>query len=236
MATLTLDVGICTVAFSANCALRMRVSMSAIGSVMLIVSPQALPAGLHYARNLAAHRYVAQLVAAQAELAEHASRPPSQLAAIAQSRGAGIARQLLQLATGRPAIVIGKLGVGDDREQLGAPLRTFLDDQPALLVAVDDSRLGHNVLGCAQFLNGNLKADRSAFASASVFAVVAIVMFMPRIASILSYSISGKMICSLTPRLKLPRPSNERAETPRKSRTRGRAIDTSRSRNSYMRS
>src|SRR5450631_487990 len=101
------------------------------------------------------------------------------------------------------------------------------------------SRLMTAVLAIAssvQFLNGNLNAASSALASASVFAVVAIVMFMPRSVSILSYSISGKMICSLTPMLKLPRPSNERADTPRKSRTRGSAIDTSRSRNSYMRS
>src|SRR3546814_7916886 len=44
----------------------------------------------------------------------------------------------------------------------------------------------------------------------------------------------GKMICSFTPMLKLPRPSNERAETPRKSRTRGSDTFTRRSRNSYI--
>src|SRR5688572_17697619 len=38
-------------------------------------------------------------------------------------------------------------------------------------------------------------------------------MSMPRIASTASKSISGKMICSLTPMLKLPRPSNERPDT-----------------------
>src|SRR3546814_13419816 len=42
------------------------------------------------------------------------------------------------------------------------------------------------------------------------------------------------MICSFTPMLKLPRPSNERAETPRKSRTRGSDTFTRRSRNSYI--
>ena len=52
-----------------------------------------------------------------------------------------------------------------------------------------------------QFLKGKRKAARSALHSSSVFAVVVMLMFRPRRASILSYSISGKMICSLTPTL-----------------------------------
>ena len=55
-------------------------------------------------------------------------------------------------------------------------------------------------------------------------AVVTMLMFMPLIESILSYSISGKMICSRTPMVKLPRPSKPRGDTPRKSRTRGSAM------------
>jgi hypothetical protein len=81
-----------------------------------------------------------------------------------------------------------------------------------------------------------LNAVSSALHSASVFALVVIVMFIPRSLSILSYSISGKMICSLTPMLKLPWPSKPLPPTPRKSRTRGSAIEISRSRNSNMRS
>ena len=61
-----------------------------------------------------------------------------------------------------------------------------------------------------------------------------IVMFMPRTASTFSYSISGKMICSVTPKLKLPAPSKPRAEMPRKSRIRGSATTIRRSRNSYI--
>ena len=53
----------------------------------------------------------------------------------------------------------------------------------------------------AQFLNGKRKASSRALASASVFAVVVIAMSMPRMASTWSKSISGKMICSLTPML-----------------------------------
>src|SRR4026207_63695 len=61
-------------------------------------------------------------------------------------------------------------------------------------------------------------------------------MFMPLIESILSYSISGKMICSRTPMVKLPRPSNPRDDTPRKSRTRGSGRVARRARESHMRS
>src|SRR6185312_6042128 len=134
------------------------------------------------------------------------------------------------LACGK-AVLVGDLVVGDDRLQRGALLGVLDNELLALLVAVDHGKFRHG-----QFLNGNLNAASSALASASVLALVAIVMFIPRIASILSYSISGKMICSLTPMLYLPRPSKPLPDTPRKSRTRGSAIDTRRSRNSNMRS
>src|SRR6185369_4019615 len=193
-----------------------------------------LPAGLDHAGDFAPHRDLAQFVAAEAELAVDAARAAGQLAAVAQPGRAGVARQLLQLVPRIETHVLGQLEVVDDRNKLGALFGVLLHHLAALQIAVDDSRFSHGVLGL-QFLNGNLNAASSAFASASVFAVVAIVIFMPRSASILSYSISGKMICSLTPMLKLPRPSNERPDTPRKSRTRGSAIDTRRSRNSYIR-
>src|SRR5690625_6462099 len=44
------------------------------------------------------------------------------------------------------------------------------------------------------------------------------------------------MICSVTPMEKFPRPSNCFGLIPRKSRVRGMAMDTKRSRNSYIRS
>src|SRR5215472_16192941 len=106
IATLTPDDGMWTVAFSASCALRMRVSMSAIGSVMLICD--SLPARLDDARDLAAHRDLAQLVAAEPELSEHAPWTPGQRAAIAQPGRARVARQRLQLAARRGAILFGK--------------------------------------------------------------------------------------------------------------------------------
>src|SRR5467141_5344826 len=214
----------------------MRISMSAIGSLMLIdVSlPSFLPTCLDHAGHFAAQRQVAQLVATEAELAVHAARPAGQRAAVAQAHRRGVARQPLQLAAGRFPGLVGGARVVDHLEQSGAPRLEFLDGPAALLVAELHCELGH--AGVLQCLNGKRNVASSARASSSVFAVVVIVMFMPRIVSILSYSISGKMICSLTPMLKLPRPSKDRPDTPRKSRTRGSAIDTSRSRNSYMRS
>ena len=79
----------------------MRVSMSAIGSLMLmdidLLQPAGLPAGLDDAGNVALERKLADLAASQAELAERAARAAGDAAAVAQPRRVGIARQLLQL-------------------------------------------------------------------------------------------------------------------------------------------
>jgi hypothetical protein len=60
------------------CALRMRVSMSAMGSLMLmgnlLIVTCRLPAGLDHAGNVALEGELADLVAAQAEHAERAAR------------------------------------------------------------------------------------------------------------------------------------------------------------------
>src|SRR5215467_13424821 len=95
MAILSLLDGITTDVFSDACALRMRVSMSATGSLMLMHSLR-LPAGLDDARNLAAQRDVAQLVARQTELAEHAARAAGEGTAVAQPDRTRVAWQLLQ--------------------------------------------------------------------------------------------------------------------------------------------
>src|SRR5688572_32867036 len=95
MACLTLDAGMTTLTFSVACALRMRVSMSAMGSLMLMIS--LLPARLDHAGDLAAHRDLADLVAREPELAERSARPPGDGAAVAQAHGGRVARQRLQL-------------------------------------------------------------------------------------------------------------------------------------------
>src|SRR4249920_3360062 len=102
MAALILLDGITTDVFSEACALRMRVSMSAIGSLMLM-HPSLLPARLDDAGDLAAQGNVTQLVAPQAEFAERAARPAGEGATIAQPYRAGVAWQLLKPQPGRIA-------------------------------------------------------------------------------------------------------------------------------------
>src|SRR5262249_33564175 len=110
----------------------------------------------------------------------------------------GVARQRLQPGAGLVAGVVGGLRVVDDREELLALLGEPFHGGAAFRLAVDDGKLGHY---CLSVLKGNRNAARRAFASSSVFAVVVMEMLRPRSVSILSYSISGKMICSLTPML-----------------------------------
>src|SRR3954462_11501190 len=119
MACFTFEEGTNTLGFSVACALRMRVSMSAMGSLMLIVV--LLPARLDHAGNLAAHRDLADLVAREAELAERAARAAGHGAAVAQAHGRGVARQLLQLHACLVAGVVGRLRVAQDREEFLPP-------------------------------------------------------------------------------------------------------------------
>src|SRR5271165_7448492 len=84
-----------TVGLPADCALRMRVKRSAIGSVILIV--RASPARLGQAGNLTLVGRFAQLGARQPEFAVHAARTPGNRATVALPRRRRIARLLLQL-------------------------------------------------------------------------------------------------------------------------------------------
>src|SRR3546814_20059230 len=85
----------------------MRTSISAMGSVMLISGIPVvesfqhryrtrLPTGLAQTGDIATHGCLAQLVAAQAELGVKTTRATGGLAAVALTRGAGIARRVLQ--------------------------------------------------------------------------------------------------------------------------------------------
>src|SRR5512132_2470065 len=117
MASFTFDEGIATTASSRICALRMRVSMSAMGSVMLMRSPRKqLPARLDDAGDLAAHRVFAQFVAAEPELAEKAARTAGDRAPVAQPRRIRVARQLLQLQARGEALLVRDTRVFDDRD------------------------------------------------------------------------------------------------------------------------
>src|SRR5512138_2176192 len=107
MANFSFDEGITTVSFSTRWALRIRVNMSATGSLMLIFFGLRLPARLREAGDLAAHREFAQLVATQTELAEHPARAAGDGAPVALARRAGVARQLLERQAGLVALFLG---------------------------------------------------------------------------------------------------------------------------------
>src|SRR3990167_6093339 len=98
MDVFTRDEGIATDSFSASCALRIRVSISAIGSLMLMLCLLS-PAGFGHAGNLAAHGDLAQLVSSQAELAVYPAWAARQLAAVAHACRGRVPRQSLQLMT-----------------------------------------------------------------------------------------------------------------------------------------
>src|SRR5690349_13641077 len=125
----------------------MRVSMSAMGSLMLILeSPSLLagsPAGLDDAGDVALKGELADLVAREAEHPERAARAAGDAAAVAQPRRVRVARQLLQLQAGGVALLVGLLRVVDDRLQLGVLLRVLGDELLALVLALLQGRFGH---------------------------------------------------------------------------------------------
>src|SRR5947207_14341332 len=81
IADLTLEAGIATAAWRAWRPFRMRVNISAIGSV--IMARPLLPARLRHARDLAFEGELPEADPTQAELANEAPRAPAPLAAVA---------------------------------------------------------------------------------------------------------------------------------------------------------
>src|SRR5437016_5522757 len=143
-ASLSFDEGMRTKSCWATLALRSRVSMSAMGSVIVMCSLPS-PARLRHARHLARVHHLAEADAAERELAIDGPRPSATAAA-------GVAPHL-------------ELGLA--------------------LLLLDQCLLGH-YCGCPSRRNGKPKASSRARPSASVRAVVTMVMSMPRVASILS--------------------------------------------------
>src|SRR5688572_29583405 len=141
MEAFSLDAGIATSVCPTIWALRMRISMSAMGSLMLMGA--LLPACLDHAGHFAAQRELAQLVARETELAEHAARPSGQRATVAQAHRRGIARQLLQLLARLFLRFVRCARVVHDLEQLRAFGLEFFDGLAALLVAQFQCELGH---------------------------------------------------------------------------------------------
>src|SRR6478672_11190936 len=108
------DDGTETVAFDTICALRMRVSRSAMGSLMLMELLLALPAGLDHAGDVACEGHLADLAAGQSELAERAARAAGDLAAVALAGRVGVARQLLQPQARGGPLLVALLGIVGD--------------------------------------------------------------------------------------------------------------------------
>src|SRR5262249_55434308 len=81
----SLEAGTSTLGWRAWIALRTRVSMSAMGSlvIVLLLPPPRLPACLDHARNLAIQGELAETQPADAELAQECPRAPAAPAAVA---------------------------------------------------------------------------------------------------------------------------------------------------------
>src|SRR5580698_6133552 len=95
ISTFSFDCGISTRRCFALTALRMRVSMSAIGSVIVIVCPR-LPAGLAHARQEPVQCHVPEANSAQTELAQEGAGATAPLAAVVLPDGElGLALALL---------------------------------------------------------------------------------------------------------------------------------------------
>src|SRR5947209_3121460 len=116
------EAGTLTVAFDTICALRMRVSRSAMGSLMLMESLLALPAGLDHAGDVAGEGELADLVAGQAELAERPARAARDPAAVALAGRVRVAGQLLERQARGCAFLVALLGIVCDRLEFLVPL------------------------------------------------------------------------------------------------------------------
>src|SRR5690606_21901097 len=126
-------------------------------------------------------------------------RTPSQLATVTVTNGTGITRQALQLQLRLPLVFIACIDVADDRFQASTLLSVLGDQLFALQLAINHALLSH--LPALYLRKGKLNARSNAAPSSFERAVVVMVISIPRILSTLSYSISGKMICSRTPML-----------------------------------
>src|SRR5579862_2834483 len=92
------DAGTSTLGWRAASALRMRVNMSAIGSVVVIPKLSCLPRSFDHAGNFARQRQLPKTDPAQFELADIAPRPPAAETAVAMP--AGQLRRLFELRLG----------------------------------------------------------------------------------------------------------------------------------------
>src|SRR6516164_3314083 len=78
----SLEAGTSTFGWRAWIALRTRVSMSAIGSLVIVLLLPFLPASLGHTRNLAVQSELAEAEAANSELAQECARPSTTPASV----------------------------------------------------------------------------------------------------------------------------------------------------------
>src|ERR1700680_3620143 len=125
----SVDPGVDTLDLLRICALRMRAIRSPSGSFRAIVRSSS-PARFDKAGDDALGAELPQGDAAHPELAIEAARPPGDLAAVADARARGIARQLRQLERGGEPLLGRQRLVARDRLEPGPPAGEFLR-QPA---------------------------------------------------------------------------------------------------------
>src|SRR5215469_9701135 len=136
----------CTSFLPAVWPLRMRVSRSAMGSVMLMARAPS-PARLGETWDLAAACDLADLHPRQPEFAVHAARAPGNGATLALPRRTRIARLRLQRRL-RSGTLLGRaLGASDQLLELRALGRVLFHDSRATLLALDHARLRHRLYG-----------------------------------------------------------------------------------------
>src|SRR3569623_2244902 len=135
------EAGTLTVALDTICALRMRVSRSAMGALMLMEFLLALPAGLDHAGDVATEGHLADLVAGQPELAERAARAARDAAAVALAGGVCVAGQLLERQARGCALFVALLGIAGRRLQFRVFLRVLGGKLVALEFTLDQSSL-----------------------------------------------------------------------------------------------
>src|SRR6056297_4054586 len=134
------EAGVRTVDLPRICALRMRVSISPIGS---FISRVSLPARFHHAGQLPGGAQVAQREPADFQLAVIGVRTPRELTAIVQARCRAVARQLRELQRGAETLLHRLRFVLDDLLERGPLLGVAVHQLLALLLALDHCFLGH---------------------------------------------------------------------------------------------
>src|SRR5471032_4637 len=136
------EAGTVTLSRRADWPLRMRVSKSPTGSVIMVYGPP-LPARLHDAGQSARRGEFAQREPRKLELAVHGPRTARDRASVANTRRRGVARQLGELEPGAEALLRRQLVVHRHRLQLGALAGELLRHPGAAVVLLDRTLLGH---------------------------------------------------------------------------------------------